>query len=130
MLFFLDRIALKNKLDEWLSSANVYYILMKMMNIRGSVALIGNRVISSRTNEKNINKARLQLFRTQYYYRREGIFAKSLLSCDLLTEAKTSLPEFYFSTCLFEKDEKRHNVIIHLQNAITIRNEKQINVKS
>lgn len=119
-------------MDELRSSANVYYILMKMMNIRVSVALIGNRVISSRTNEKNINKARLQLFRTQYYYRCERIFAKTNPRYLAISLPKQKPPflNFTFPPAYLRKMKKRHNVIIHLQNAITIRNEKQINVKS
>lgn len=43
---------------------------------------------------------------------------------------KTPFLNFTFPPAYLRKMKKRHNVIIHLQNAITIRNEKQINVKS
>lgn len=87
---------------------------------------------SSGSNEKNINKARLQLFRTQYYYRREGIFGKTN-SCYLvisLPKQKPPFLNFTLTPAYLGEMKKRHSIIIYLQNAITISNEKQINVKS
>lgn len=40
VILFRQHSFKKNKMDELRSSANVYYILMEMRNIRGSVALI------------------------------------------------------------------------------------------
>ena len=79
-----------------------------------------------KNNKKNLNKARKQLFKTQYYYKSKGVFDKNN-TCYLLASlpmqpppfANFSLPEHYLSGM-----KKKHNVVIGFQNSVEIINDK------
>ena len=79
-----------------------------------------------KNNKKNLNKARKQLFKTQYYYRSQGVFDKNN-TCYLLASlpmqrppfANFSLTEHYLSGM-----KKKHNVVIGFQNSVEIINDK------
>jgi len=75
-----------------------------------------------KNNIKNINKARLQLFKTQYYYKSKGIFGKSN-PCYLIASLPIQSPPFanISLTQRYLLDMKRkHNVIIRYQNSVEI----------
>ena len=81
-------------------------------------------------NENNLNKARRQLFKTQYYYKRQGIYTTTntcylLASLPLQTEPflNISLDPSY----LLDMKEK-HNIVIRFQNSAEVVDDKQINV--
>ena len=80
----------------------------------------------TKNNSKNLNKARLQLFKTRYYYISKGVFNKTN-PCYLLASlplqsppfANMSLPPAY----LLEM-KRKHNIIIRFQNSIGIVDDK------
>ncbi|PJF00384.1 hypothetical protein CUB97_03350 [Prevotella intermedia] len=84
----------------------------------------------SENNENNLNKARRQLFKTQYYYRSQGVFDKNN-TCYLLASlpmqrppfANISLTQPYLSAM-----KRRHNVVIRFQNSVEIIDDKKIKV--
>ena len=85
----------------------------------------------TKNNSKNLNKARLQLFKTRYYYISKGVFNKTN-PCYLLASlplqsppfANMSLPPAY----LLEM-KRKHNIIIRFQNSIGIVDDKTITVE-
>ena len=84
----------------------------------------------SENNENNLNKARRQLFKTQYYYRSQGVFDKNN-TCYLLASlpmqrppfANISLTQPYLSAM-----KRRNNVVIRFQNSVEIIDDKKIKV--
>ncbi len=80
-------------------------------------------------NQTTINKARKQLFKTQYHYKRMGIFCKTntcYLFASLIVQAEpfpnTALPPSY----LIDMKEK-HNIVIRFINSAEIIDNRQIN---
>ena len=79
-----------------------------------------------KNNKHNLNKARKQLFKTQYYYKSKGVFDKNN-TCYLLASlpmqpppfANFSLPKRYLLGM-----KKKHNVVIGFQNSVEIINDK------
>lgn len=83
-----------------------------------------------KNNIKNINKARLQLFRTQYYYRSKGIFGNSN-PCYLIASLPIQSPPFanISLTPGYLLDMKRkHNIIIRYRNSVEIINNTELRV--
>lgn len=81
-------------------------------------------------NIKNLNKARLQLFRTQYYYRSKGVFSKDN-TCYLLASLPIQTPPFTnisLAPAYLLNLKKKHNIILRFQNSIEIENNKTINI--
>ena len=81
-------------------------------------------------NVNNLNKARRQLFKTQYYYKSEGIFtAKN--TCYLIASLPLQSEPFanmvLGQSYLLDMKEK-HNIVIRFQNSAEIIDDKQINV--
>lgn len=79
-----------------------------------------------KNNKKNLNEAKEQLFKTQYYYKSKGVFDRNN-TCYLLASlpmqrppfANFSLTEHYLSGM-----KKKHNVVIGFQNSVKIINDK------
>ena len=83
-----------------------------------------------KNNERNLNKARKQLFKTQYYYKSKSVFSKNN-TCYLLASLPMQRPPFahYSLTQSYLTEmKKKHNVIIRFQNSIEIRDDKHIKV--
>lgn len=83
-----------------------------------------------KNNKNNLNKARRQLFKTQYYYKSKGVFNKNntcylLASLPMQTSpfANSSFPPGYLSAI-----KKKHNVIIRFQNSVEIIDDRKIKV--
>ncbi len=83
-----------------------------------------------RNNRKNLNKARLQLFKTQYYYKSKGIF-NNKNTCYLIASlpmqqppfANISLPQWYLSNM-----KSKHNVVIRFLNFVKVIDNKELQV--
>lgn len=83
-----------------------------------------------KNNRKNLNKARKQLFKTQYYYKSKSVFSKNN-TCYLLASLPMQRPPFthYSLTQSYLTEmKKKHNVIIRFQNSVEIRDDKHIKV--
>lgn len=77
-------------------------------------------------NENNLNKARKQLFKTQYYYRSQGVFDKNN-TCYLLASLPMQRPPFAnisLTQPYLTAMKKRHNVVIRFQNSVEIIDDK------
>ena len=84
----------------------------------------------SENNENNLNKARKQLFKTQYYYRSQGVFDKNN-TCYLLASLPMQRPPFTnisLTQPYLSAMKKRHNVVIRFQNSVEIIDDKKIKV--
>lgn len=83
-----------------------------------------------KNNKKNLNKARMQLFKTQCYYRSLGIFDKNN-TCYLLASLPMQRPPFanisLTQNYLLEM-KKKHNVVIRFQNSVEIIDDEKIKV--
>ncbi|MBC8625590.1 hypothetical protein H8527_02075 [Alloprevotella sp. Lung230] len=83
-----------------------------------------------KNNENNLNKARKQLFKTQYYYRSQGVFDKNN-TCYLLASLPMQRPPFTnisLTQPYLSAMKKRHNVVIRFQNSVEIIDDKKIKV--
>ena len=83
-----------------------------------------------KNNKHNLNKARKQLFKTQYYYKSQGVFNKNN-TCYLLASLPMQRPPFAHISLTqpyLSAMKKRHNVVIRFQNSVEIINDKKINV--
>ena len=84
----------------------------------------------SENNENNLNKARRQLFKTQYYYRSQGVFDKNN-TCYLLASLPMQRPPFAnisLTQTYLSEMKRKHNVIIRFQNSVEIIDDKKIKV--
>ena len=83
-----------------------------------------------KNNNKNLNKARKQLFKTEYYYRSKGVFGNSN-TCYLLASLpmqSTPFANFSLSQPYLLGMKKKHNVIIRFQNSVEIIDSKMLKV--
>lgn len=83
-----------------------------------------------KNNWKNLNKARKQLFKTQYYYKSQGVFDKNN-TCYLLASLPMQCPPFVnisLAQSYLLAMKKRHNVVIRFQNSVEIIDDKKIKV--
>ncbi|WP_232518885.1 hypothetical protein [Porphyromonas gingivalis] len=83
-----------------------------------------------KNNKKNLNKARKQLFKTQYYYKSKGVFDKNN-TCYLLASLPMQRPPFTnisLTQPYLSAMKKRHNVVIRFQNSVEIIDDKKIKV--
>ena len=83
-----------------------------------------------KSNWKNLNKARKQLFKTQYYYKSQGIFDKNN-TCYLLASLPMQCPPFAnisLTQNYLLAMKRRHNVVIRFQNSVEIIDDKKIKV--
>ena len=83
-----------------------------------------------KNNKHNLNKARKQLFKTQYYYKSQGVFNKNN-TCYLLASLPMQRPPFAHISLTqpyLSAMKKRHNVVIRFQNSVEIIDDKKINV--
>ena len=81
-------------------------------------------------NVNNLNKARRQLFKTQYYYKSKGIFTITN-TCYLfasLPMQSEPFPNITLEPSYLLDMKERHNIVIRFQNSATITDDKQINV--
>lgn len=80
----------------------------------------------SENNIKNLNKARLQLFKTQYYYKSKGVFGKTN-PCYLLASLPMQSPPFAnmtLSPAYLLAIKRKHNIIIRFLNSVRIINDR------
>lgn len=83
-----------------------------------------------KNNENNLNKARKQLFKTQYYYKSKGVFGNSNI-CYLLASLpmqSTPFANFSLGQPYLLRMKKKHNVIIRFQNSVEIIDSKMLKV--
>ena len=83
-----------------------------------------------KNNKHNLNKARKQLFKTQYDYKSQGVFNKNN-TCYLLASLPMQRPPFAHISLTqpyLSAMKKRHNVVIRFQNSVEIIDDKKINV--
>ena len=83
-----------------------------------------------KNNKKNLNKARKQLFKTQYYYKSKGVFDKNN-TCYLLASLPMQRPPFTIiglTQHYLSAMKKKHNVVIGFQNSVEIIDDKKIKV--
>lgn len=83
-----------------------------------------------KNNKKNLNKARRQLFKTQYYYKSKGVFDKKN-NCYLLASLPMQSSPFAnlsLSPPYLLAMKKKHNVVIRFQNSVEIIDDKKIKV--
>lgn len=81
-------------------------------------------------NRNNLNKARRQLFKTQYYYKSRGIFNKNN-TCYLLASLPMQHPPFANISLTHNyllRMKKKHNVVIRFQNSVEIIDDEKIKV--
>ena len=81
-------------------------------------------------NENNLNKARKQLFKTQDYYRSQGVFNKNN-TCYLLASLPMQRPPFAHISLTqpyLSEMKKRYNMVIRFQNSVEIIDGKIIKV--
>ena len=79
-----------------------------------------------KNNKHNLNKARKQLFKTQDYYRSQGVFNKNN-TCYLLASLPMQRPPFAHISLTqpyLSAMKKRHNVVIRFQNSVEIIDDK------
>jgi len=102
----------KSNLESW-----IFFAELKYSNL-------------DKNNETNLNKARKQLFKTQYYYKSEGIFTATN-TCYLIASLPLQIEPFpnisLDPSYLLDMKEK-HNIVIRFQNSAEIIDSKQINV--
>jgi hypothetical protein len=73
-------------------------------------------------NRRNLNKARLQLFKTQYYYKSKKVF-NSTNTCYLLASLPMQSPPFInfeLNPVYLANMKRRHNIIIGCKNCVEI----------
>ena len=83
-----------------------------------------------KNNKNNLNKARKQLFKTQYYYKSKGVFNKDNI-CYLLASLPMQCPPFAnssFPPGYLSAMKKKHNVVIRFQNSVEIIDDRKIKV--
>ena len=83
-----------------------------------------------KNNKNNLNKAKRQLFKTQYHYKSEGVFEKNN-TCYLLASLPMQNPPFVnssFPPGYLSAMKKKHNVIIRFQNSVEIIDDRKIKV--
>lgn len=83
-----------------------------------------------KNNRKNLNKARKQLFKTQYYYKSKGVFNKNNI-CYLLASLPMQQPPFAnysLSQTYLLAMKRKHNMVIRFQNLVKIIDDKHIEV--
>lgn len=81
-------------------------------------------------NENNLNKARKQLFKTQYHYRSQGIFDKNN-TCYLFASLPMQCPPFTnmsLTQPYLSAMKRKHNVVIRFLNSVEIIDDKTIKV--
>lgn len=81
-------------------------------------------------NPKNLNKARLQLFKTRYHYMSKGVFSKTN-TCYLLASLPLQSPPFAnmsLSPAYLLQMKSKHNLVIRFQNSVEIVDDKQMTV--
>lgn len=81
-------------------------------------------------NENNLNKARKQLFKTQYYYKSQGVFNRNN-TCYLLASLPIQRPPFAnisLTQNYLLGMKKKHNVVIRFQNSVEIIDDEKIKV--
>lgn len=79
-------------------------------------------------NPKNLNKARLQLFRTRYHYMSKGVFGKTN-TCYLLASLpmqSTPFANMSLSPAYLLQMKRKHNLVIRFQNSVEIVDDKSI----
>jgi len=84
----------------------------------------------SKNNENNLNKARKQLFKTQYHYRSQGIFDKNN-TCYLFASLPMQCPPFTnmsLTQPYLSAMKRKHNVVIRFLNSVEIIDDKTIKV--
>ncbi|ATV53414.1 hypothetical protein [Prevotella intermedia] len=84
----------------------------------------------AKNNKKNLNKARRQLFKTQYYYKSKVCFDKKN-TCYLLASLPMQPPPFAnisLTQPYLSEMKRKHNVIIRFQNSVEIIDDKKIKV--
>lgn len=84
----------------------------------------------AKNNKKNLNKARRQLFKTQYYYKSKVCFGKKN-TCYLLASLPMQRPPFAnisLTQPYLSEMKRKHNVIIRFQNSVEIIDDKKIKV--
>lgn len=83
-----------------------------------------------KNNVNNLNKARKQLFKTQYYYKSQGVFNRNN-TCYLLASLPMQRPPFVnisLTQPYLSAMKKRHNVVIRFLNSVEIINDREIRV--
>lgn len=81
-------------------------------------------------NKNNLNKARKQLFKTQYYYKSQGVFNKTN-TCYLLASLPMQCPPFTnmsLTQPYLSAMKRKHNVVIRFLNSVEIIDDKTIKV--
>lgn len=84
----------------------------------------------TKNNRYNLNKAKRQLFKTQYHYKSKKVFDKNN-TCYLLASLPMQTPPFVnssFPPNYLLTMKKKHNVIIRFQNLVEIIDDKKIKV--
>lgn len=84
----------------------------------------------TKNNRCNLEKAKCQLFKTQYYYKSKGIFGKSN-TCYLLVslpEQREPFPNSSLSQAYLLNMKKKHNVVMRFQNQVEIKDDKEVMV--
>ena len=84
----------------------------------------------AKRNKMNLNKARRQLFKTQYYYKSKGVFGENN-TCYLLASLPMQRPPFAhisLTQTYLAAMKRKHNVVIRFQNSVEIIDNKQIKV--
>ena len=79
-----------------------------------------------KNNKHNLNKARKQLFKTQDYYRSQGVFNKNN-TCYLLASLPMQRPPFAHISLTqpsLSAMKKRYNMVIRFQNSVEIIDDK------
>lgn len=85
---------------------------------------------NSKKNKRNLNKAKRQLFKTQYHYKSKRVFDKNN-TCYLLASLPMQTPPFAnssFPPGYLAAMKKKHNVIIRFQNSVEIIDDRKIKV--
>ena len=84
----------------------------------------------TKNNRYNLNKAKRQLFKTQYHYKSKKVFDKNN-TCYLLASLPMQTPPFAnssFPPSYLSAMKKKHNVIIRFQNSVEIIDDRKIKV--
>ena len=84
----------------------------------------------TKNNRYNLNKAKRQLFKTQYHYKSKGVFNKNN-TCYLLASLPMQSPPFAnlsLSQPYLLAMKRKHNVVIRFQNSVEIIDDKKIKV--
>lgn len=79
-----------------------------------------------RNNRKNLRKACLQLFKTQYYYKSKGVFTKTN-PCYLLASLPIQSPPFAnmsLTPAYLLEMKRKHNIVIRFRNSVQVVDDK------